>query len=75
MQNQPKFTATFYTPPSLTSPQRLMFRDFYDVDDKISYLKNNKDEIEKKYDINVINLINAYMNDNWPQRKGKNFAN
>ena len=70
MKKQP-----YYTPPMLDTPLKLMYKDFYDVADKIGYLKDNKEMLEKKYDINVIALINAYMNDDWPQKRERQLAN
>ena len=71
---KPKFEATFYTPPSLTSPKRMMFKEFYGQENKIAWLKDNKERLEKQYDINVIELINAHMNDNWPHKRAKKEA-
>ena len=65
----------FWQEPSMNSPQRRMFKDFYDVEDKVSYLTNNKEYLEKEYNINVINLINAWMNNDWPQKREKQNAN
>ena len=72
---KPKFTATFYEAPAIESPQRLMFREFYSTDDKTNWLMDNRDMLEKNYNINVLNLINAHMNDDWPQKREKKEAN
>ena len=72
---KPKFTPTLYKEPNLNSPLRKLYKDFYKQEDKIEWLKKNKDKIEKEYEINVITLINSYLNDNWPQRKERNIAN
>lgn len=54
-----------------------VFREFEEAKQNgthIDYLKNNKEKLEKQ-DIDVINLINAYMNDDWPQRRERDTAN
>ena len=58
-------------------PKNKIFREFQEAklaDRHIDYLKANKEKLEKQ-DIDVINLINAYMNDDWPQRRQRDTAN
>ena len=79
MENLPtvktKAKDLFYQAPALNTPKRAMYKEFNISHSKIEWLKDNKDMLESKYEVNVINLINAYMNDNWPQKRERQNAN
>lgn len=64
-----KVKELFYQEPSKNTPIKLLWKQFNKANNKISWLTDNKDLLESKFDVEVINLINAYMNDDWPQRR------
>ena len=65
---------SYYQPIARNEELLKIYYEINLVDDKINYLKNNKERIEK-FNINVINLINSYLQDEWVSKRERNIPN
>lgn len=60
----------YYQPRVFNKTLINLYKDIQDCEDKVEWLKNNKSALEE-FDVNLINLINAWMHNDWPMKRDK----